>query len=468
MKASIIFVVVSMTIAATSHAQEHMRETAKMTAVTTHPKQHWVPPPYRYMPDRQVTGRRALGVAESWSPSSVATLIRRGHFVFDVGALVGLDDSLRRGVIEYVGAVADRIGQDARPPSFDQWILLEGQWGQERCGGQGQIKQWFPSSFDLKRTGPAPVPVKVLPSPTVVHSAVGPRLEQARADSAKELAVAGFRIGRTAVYEYGAIGPDFVEGKKNGARLFRILPLASPAVSCGISDVVQNRYAPQYGRLVIPNSTDAWGEVEHAFRRGGGAGSRYFGEIQTVELVPEVFVRRIHDAEGGALGSPTIVYELWDALEGLRCDAPAGIDPLSVRVTMTGPGADSKLGGHDLFRVPLPLPRAIVGSGPAANEHPQERIVIDESWSDVAVPIVAVRKGEGWEAYCESLVIDNDPKAELRDGSLLMLGVFSNITPEQLVDILAAFAGVDPAPIMADKDFIVTLRERYERLSPNR
>ncbi len=430
----------------------------------------WLPAPYRYLPDRVVDGWAAVGQAESWSPSTSATLVRRGPFVLDQGALLGLNAATRQGIIEYFGAVADMVAKHGQPPSFHQWVLHEGQWGGLRCGNQGHIQHWFPSNFEVSMGGTSPVPLKLLPSPAVIQIALGPRLELVRVGSLESLVAAGIGIGRTVVYEHGALRSDFLEGKENGARLFRVLPMATPAASRSMSTIAPMMYAPQYGRLVIPNTENAWRAAVLAVRRDGGAGARYFGEVQTIALGSEIFLRRVIDADGHLDCPMEIVYELWDGLGGLRCDAAVAADPLAVPVTMIDHdgGDGAKLGGHEIFRAPLPLPRVASPSGWIASPHPQECIVIGESWSSRSPPVVAVRKGETWEPYCESLVFEsNQTGAALRDGSLLMLGVFSNIQPAQLVELMARFAGIDPAPISGDAEFMESLQQRYTRVNPD-
>lgn len=433
------------------------------------PAVRWVPAPYRYMPDRQVDGLRAVGEAESWAPSTAATVLRHGPFVLDQGALLGLDESTRTCVIQYVGAVLDRLAANSRPPEFEQWILKEGHSGRARCDGSGNITQWFPSNFESVKAGVVPVPIKLYPSPSLVRSVVGQRIQSVGTDTPERLAEAGFRIGRTAVYELGALKPGYVEGKKNGGRLFRLLPLATPAISRYITAVAPMSYAPQYGRLVVPNTPQAWAELGQAFSRGGKPGGQYFGEILTVELLPEVFLRRVTGAKGQSESSPVLVFELWDGLGGFRCDAPPGVDPLAVRASVAGLGTGStdKLGHHEMFRSPLPLARGIVGTGVPKFEHPQERLVIDEAWAGAVSPIVAVRKGANWEAYCETLVIDGDlGSAKVRDGSLLMVGIFSSATPEQLVDALAAFCDAEADAVKSDAEFMAKLQSLFERANP--
>jgi hypothetical protein len=421
------------------------------------------------MPDRQVDGLRAVGEAESWAPSTTATVLRHGPFVLDQGALLGLDESARKCVIDYVVAFLDRLAANSRPPEFEQWFLKEGHTGSARCEGSGHIPQWFPSNFESVKAGVAPVPIKLYPSPSLVRSVVGQRMQSVGTDAPERLAEAGFRLGRTAVYELGALKPGYVEGKKNGERLFRLLPLATPAISRYITAVAPMSYAPQYGRLVVPNTPQAWAELAQAFTRGGKPGSQYFGEILTVEVLPEVFLRRVTDAKGQPENAPVLVFELWDGLQGFRCDAPPGFDPMAVRASVAGPGdgSNAKLGQHELFRSPLPVARGIAGSGVPRFEHPQERLVIDEAWAAAVPPIVVVRKGEKWEPYCESLVIDNHlGSTKVRDGSLLMLGVFSSSTPEQLVDTFAAFCDADANAVKSDAEFMAKLRGLFERANP--
>jgi|GEM_PF-2168135 len=424
-----------------------------------------VPPPYRYMPDRRVQGQVAVGQAERWKPSIAATMIRRGGFRIDVGALRGLAPEASSRVLEYVCAVVDRVNEASKPPEMEQWVLLEGQWGPRRCGG-GQIRHWFPSDFEVSESEGAPVPLKVFPSPSLVRASAAERIERAENEGIQDLVRAGEPIGRTLVYEHGALKPDFVEGMRNGERLFRVLPLATPAVASTITEVAPLQYAPQYGRLVVPNTDEAWQAVQGALRATNKAGARSFGEIQTVGILPEVYVRRVVTSDGAFAGQPSLVYELWDGLEGVRCDAPDGVDPLAVRVRIIGPDAGSRLGPYDLFRSPYPVRREpdVSGSKRSVGAHPQERIVLGAEWADAEPPVVIVRKGEDWEPYCESLVITNEPDAvKPGDGSLLMLGVFSSIAPEDLVATLAAFAGVDSGPMLADERFMQTLHDLHAK-----
>lgn len=430
-----------------------------------------VPPPYRYMPDRQVQGQVAVGEAESWKPSVAATMIRRGGFRIDVGALRGLAPEASSRVLEYVCAVVDRVNEAGKPPEMEQWVLLEGQWGPRRCGGGGQIRHWFPSDFEVSESEGAPVPLKVFPSPSLVRASAAERIEHAETESIQDLVRAGAPIGRTLVYEHGALKPDFVEGMRNGERLFRVLPLATPAVASTITEVAPLLYAPQYGRLVVPNTDEAWQTVRGALRATSDVGARFFGEIQTVGILPEVSVRRVVTSDGRFADRPALVYEVWDGLEGVRCDAPNGVDPLAVRVRIVGPGAGARLGSYELFRSPYPVRREPGASGRnrPVGAHPQERIVLGDQWADAEPPVVIVRKGEGWEPYCESLIITNEPgEVKPGDGSLLMLGVFSAIAPEDLVATLAAFAGVDAGPILADEGFMRTLRELHARAQAGR
>lgn len=419
-----------------------------------------VPAPYRYMPDRKVEGRAAVGQADPWARDAAAVVVSRGRFVLDQGALMGLDEAVRRDLLEYVGRAADRVSSAGAPPTFRRWTLREGQAGPERCGAGGQVRQWFPSNFEVEQADEAPVPVKILPAPGVVERACGARLEKARTGALEDLAAAGWSLGRVLVYEPGALRPDFLAGQSAGERLFRILPQAAPAVSPRLTVPPPAQYAPQYGRLVLPNAAEAWREGARALQPGG-AGARAFGEVQTIELMPEVWVRRTVNDKGGPVGTPAIAYEVWEALEGVRCGAPAGVDPLAVPVVVKGPPAVS-LGSYEAFRAPRPLPRAS-----PTGAHPQERLVIGQAWDSADKPAIAVRKGDGWQPYCEALVLEHDPApASLRSGDLLLLVLFSDAAPERLVEVLAALAGVDPAPIKADAEFMESLRDLRVRQTP--
>lgn len=109
--------------------------------------------------------------------------------------------------------------------------------------------------------------------------------------------------------------------------------------------------------------------------------------------------------------------------------------------------------------MPLQPNTAVKGlvKSPVPN-YPQERIVVDERWSNLNPPIAVVRKAKSWQPFIEDYVIDNRPEiGDSTQGEACLVCVFANIEPADLLRLVGALHHKDVEQLTNDPTVIEKL-----------
>lgn len=205
-------------------------------------------------------------------------------------------------------------------------------------------------------------------------------------------------------------------------------------------------------------------------RIGEPQGAQLLGTVEVTALNEVLWSVSLTESNGPK--SQWFAFPIADANGGTRSDRPR-IDPIKgtcLENTIETSLPLLILGRHSMAKLPLPLAETgnTRGRTQSLPHYPQERIVIDERWSQLTPPVVVVRKAATWQPFVEDYVLDNRLQFNGDVPETCLITVFSNIGPSDLLRLVGALQNRDVSGFVTNPATIAKLEHARQENTPTR
>ena len=415
-------------------------------------------------------GAAALQPGDSAGPGidELIAAIRAKGYRLDLSAYEGLPRTILHADLRYlsaaVGLVEGRLAVIRR-----DYRLLNGKnstqedrelyWKRKETSPPPWLTGPFPGDIGVLDEGPAPLPVKLLPSPARLRVC----LEKLTPGERRKLKIPDL----TAPFEQlirdcaaHARGVYFESGWRSDDGNHGCPMSGEAGCAGGAYRETPGYFAPaELGKLV--GRVEQLVRPQEQIRLGKWLGAKLLGRMNVVGITSSVYFVEV-DMPGEA-AQRYITYPIADGNSGLRGDRP-WIDPEKggrAENSVRSPVHDPRLGRHSLLKIPRPFKAGPYP--PGQREYQQERISVGPGFAGQEPPIVVLRKDAAWKPFLEDYVLDNRLSFTGEDADTARLVcVFTNISPKGLLRLIGALHGTDVSRLKGD----AAVLERLEKLRP--
>lgn len=357
---------------------------------------------------------------------------QRGYQL-DVTAYAGLPSRVLEQDLGYLKAAVEIVGGKNRTTRDSYKLLnrekraprrpLESHPGAFRSGGIYPFDTW------VEEAGEEAVPVQLLPNPAVVRELLL-KSRDGKRKTVQEFVEAGAPYNRTIIF---VPGPDSEDPE---------YPL-NPEQPYFFSSLELGKIVGRDVEVAMPLERLQAGQPD---------GARVVATMTAVEISDALyFVQIDRDDRSDSL----VAFPIAQGHSGFReRSAQEGrVAPFANRVTSP---QDDSIAGHTLVLVPRPLVRSV---SPSETPWFVEDVVVFETHAGRVPPIVVLRKDETWEPYREDYVLATSFNPVKDDEhSVRRIGVFMNIEPQDLLQVVASLHGCDSNELDVDESSFEKLR----------
>jgi hypothetical protein len=352
------------------------------------------------------------------------TLLRIGSWTIDRSAYVGLPRDLADSATQYISRVLDFIGLDSGPQRLTYNRL-------DRRNG-GAI---YPLEVAYQEVGSQAVPIVLLPSPGLLQAVQRWASEEDWGEIRGPEVVNS--LDWDALPAAGAVGRAvfFVPGRSSES------PIRTPPIPIGtqLSPGIFKHAPPhlKMGKIVLRARDRNAARVLGPLKLGEESGATLIGRLTTIPLSPEnERLRLVRLDIPDQKATSWIAYALADA-----CGARRGRSHLqkdgtsSFERPLSSPAYDPSIGKHSLLRIPRPLDLQ-------SRSAPHEEIALDEWFFRSGAPGVVLAADTNSTPFRESLLLVTDPDSLSSDDEPLLIVVFPEAPPLEVVRFLQSVSPV--------------------------